>query len=291
LIQYNLLYFYVDDFAGTTTYEANPHAAYGLLRSGKLLEMAESLFGPAVKDVLQNLLVLGQTRISDLNTAYRTKILERDSIAKEPPPDNPASDEEKPPQDVKPLEVKSVDQLHSVLCQLIRVDIVEVVTSHSLKSPADRLKDVELEVKQKYFPGELKGRKEKEEFQKKVCIRLRELRDLSGSLKRGMEANGIGRSKLRKLFNGDVTNGFRDDSDHALDVGFSDIRHLIRGADIAEAQHCYTGQLGKVCGGVSQQASCGGCVRGDRRDHWARICRSPATVNEICATVSGRPLT
>src|SRR6266566_8001965 len=78
LIQYNLLYFYVDDFAGTTTYEANPHAAYGLLRSGKLLEMAESLFGPAVKDVLQNLLVLGQTRISDLNTAYRTKILERD---------------------------------------------------------------------------------------------------------------------------------------------------------------------------------------------------------------------
>ena len=207
LIQQNLLYYYVDHDTKTATYEANPDPAYNLIRIGKILEMVESAYGPAVKDVMQSLLLLGQTRVSDLKAAYEGKIRRSTEAAQHASLDADMVDGEAPPVAKKPtLPVKSVAQLNSIICRLAEAELVDVVHGLTLVSPEDVYKDVEERVTRVKFPGGVKGGKGKAEFEEAVAMELCKVRRESKSLKRKLEDSGPA-AKRRKLLNGAGANG------------------------------------------------------------------------------------
>ncbi|CCC13616.1 hypothetical protein SMACR_07798 [Sordaria macrospora] len=207
LQQHNLLFYTVDANSGEAEYSVNHESAYNLVRAGKILEMVDNSYGPAGRDVMQNLLLLGQTRVSDLVAAYQAKI-------------NLANDEDAWLDDKKPeLVIKSKAQLNSVLCRLIEAELVDVIHSKTFQSAHEIEKQVHKEVMDVYFPNGIKGTKAKVEFEQKVAEGLRKVREESKTLKRKLAQNG-GASKRRKLAVGNETNGApeeEEDLDPALD--------------------------------------------------------------------------
>ena len=231
LIQQNLLYFYVDDKVLSTFYEANSAAAYGLVRTGKISGLVEGRYGSAARDVVQSLLSLGHTRVADLRAAYRGKIRSRGKSAIANGADAAAdgdpfvSDEDGMPVDAGPSDVKSMEHLDDVLVQLLRADVVEVVSPQAFCSPADRSRDAQEDIKRKHFPNDPRGAKQREEYDQMVAHELRELRDLPKKLKRPLVGTGGGRRpKARKLFQSDVSNGVHDDDGDVASLDVSSTR-------------------------------------------------------------------
>ncbi|KAK0704767.1 RNA polymerase III subunit RPC82-domain-containing protein [Lasiosphaeris hirsuta] len=213
LNQHSLLYFDVSSDNGLTVYEANTDNAYNLARIGKVLEMVDTSLSPSAKDVMQSLLLSGQTRVSDLVAAYQSKIDYANNAAKlvkheedDWPELNGANGDV---QVVKKPDtsISSTGQLNSVLCRLVEAELIEVVHKKTFLSPQDILRDVEKETLDKDFPAGVKGGKGKIEYQEKVAEGLRKVRDESKSLKRKLEQNGTA-AKRRKLFSGvGISNG------------------------------------------------------------------------------------
>lgn len=226
LLQYDLLFFYVAGPDRTTVYDANPSAAYNLLRSGKVLEMVETLHGADARDVMQSLFALGHTRIADLKEAYKAKINKADASrngangtsnghTKYINGDTPHHDES----GARGAAIRSLEHLNSVLCRLIHSEVLEVVSTASFKSFPDRQSETREMIKTKYFADGVRGLKKKEEYETRVSEELYNLRDEPRKLKRTLQTNGGGRQKLRKLLNGDKSNGFHsDERDPPLDV-------------------------------------------------------------------------
>ncbi|KAK5660653.1 hypothetical protein OQA88_12017 [Cercophora sp. LCS_1] len=221
LLQFNLLFYIVDDF-GTAFYEANAEFAYNLIRTGKILEMIESTFGAHAKDVMQSLLLSGQTCIADLLEAYRVK------IEKNAPKDNEGDPFDAVSNGVngdshgpKKLDAgfKSISQVNSAICRLVEAELVDVVHAKTFQSPTEIMKSVEKEVTDKFFPGGVKGTKGKIEYQNKLAEALQKVRGESKSLKRKLEQSG-GTAKRRRLgINGNANGSHADDdeADPALD--------------------------------------------------------------------------
>jgi DNA-directed RNA polymerase III subunit RPC3 len=227
LQQHNLLFYHADPGAEFASYEANAEHAYNLVRIGKILEMIDSSFGAPAKDVMQNLLLSGQTRISDLVAAYQEKIEQANRAAallgengEVGAEANGVNGDSRPIKKTGPL-IKSTAHLNSIICRLVEAELIDVVHAKTFESPADILKVVEKEVMDKYFPTGVKGNKAKIEVQQRIAEGLRKVRGESKSLKRKLEQNGSA-AKRRKLLAGlsGMTNGVHDDdTDPALDVG------------------------------------------------------------------------
>jgi DNA-directed RNA polymerase III subunit RPC3 len=239
LIQQNLLYYYVDNDTKTATYEANPEPAYNLVRTGKILEMVESAHGAPVKDVMQSLILLGQTRVSDLKAAYEQKIKRSTEAAQLANSDIALDGEANPAATKLNPAVKSVAHLNSIICRLAEAELVDVVHGLTFVSPEDIQKDVEERVTRVKFPGGVKGGKGKLEFDEAVAMELCKIRRESKSLKRKLEESGGIGAKRRKLLNGggvsavNGVNGDHDaDGDPVLDVR-SDPRPCESGQQVA----------------------------------------------------------
>jgi DNA-directed RNA polymerase III subunit RPC3 len=225
LQQHNLLYYHLDPGADSASYEAHPEHAYNLIRTGKILEMIDGSFGAAAKDVMQSLLLSGQTRISDLVAAYQEKIEHANKAAALIGDDDDFGTEtngvngESQPVKKAGLLVKSTAHLNSIICRLAEAELIDFVHAKTFESSSDILKTVEKEVMDKYFPAGVKGNKAKIELQERMAEGLRKVRSESKSLKRKLEQNGSA-AKRRKLYAGiDMANGAEDeDMDPALDV-------------------------------------------------------------------------
>ncbi|KAL1889197.1 RNA polymerase III subunit C82 [Sporothrix stenoceras] len=232
LLQYDLLFFYVSGPDRTTVYDANPSAAYNLLRSGKVLEMVESLHGADARDVIQSMFALGHTRIADLKEAYKAQINKADATKNGANGTNGHTNgnhadghtnggtphNESDSRARQPAAIRSLEHLNSVLCRLIHAEVLEVVSTASFKSFPDRQSETREMIKTKYFSDGIRGLKKKEEYETRVSEELYNLRDEPRKLKRTLQTNGGGRQKLRKLLNGDKSNGFHsDERDPSLD--------------------------------------------------------------------------
>lgn len=227
LIQQNLLYYYIDNDTKIATYEANPEPAYNLIRTGKILEMVESAHGASVKDVMQSLMLLGQTRVSDLKAAYEQKIKRSTETAQLATSDMDMDGEATPAAKKPNLPVKSAAHLNAIICRLAEAELVDVVHGLTFVSPEDIQKDVEDRVARVKFPGGVKGGKGKVEFDEAVAMELCKIRRESKSLKRKLEETGGSGAKRRKLLNGVGVNGTNGvngdhdaDGDPVLDVSF-----------------------------------------------------------------------
>lgn len=277
LQQHNLLFYHTDPGAEFASYEANPDNAYNLVRTGKILEMIDTSFGAPAKDVMQSLLLSGQTRVSDLVAAYKEKLEQGNQTESAVGDDNDfgveangANGDSKPDKKAGPL-VKSTAHLNTIICRLVEAELIDVVHTKTFESSEDILKTVEKEVMQKHFPTGVKGNKAKVELQERIAEGLRKVRGESKSLKRKLEQNGSA-AKRRKLLAGlGMANGDHDeDMDPALDVSGAvfPLRFRVEMLTfIALAKTSHQNQLREVPGRSTQSSACPVRKRHDRRDY------------------------
>ncbi|KUJ08472.1 DNA directed RNA polymerase-like protein III subunit Rpc82 [Mollisia scopiformis] len=208
LIQQGLVYHNLEVDTGTTFYEANDDAAYGLARAGKIMDVAENRFGPAARDVVHKLFLLGHCSVSDLVTAYESKNKDHANGNAE---GSSTITNDVNGQSVSPVD--SIGQLHSVLIQLLDSGFVEPVVRSMFHSPEDTHSMIERQILQESFGGSTKGAKQKDELKLKIKNRMNAIRaerEWKGNAKKrplnGEHINGInGTNKRRRLSNGSST--------------------------------------------------------------------------------------
>ncbi|KAI2615160.1 RNA polymerase III subunit RPC82-domain-containing protein [Hypoxylon sp. NC1633] len=215
LIQLNLIFHHADQDSGVACYEANAHAAYSLVRIGKILDMVRSKYGPHAHDLVHQVLVQGHAKISDLVNFFKdgpnvhAETLNGihnglnhvngngNGIS------NGTTDFEI---DVDPdLE----DQAYDSLAQLIALGILEPLTPTMYQSPQDLRSTVEQEYMAEYPTG-IRGIKQASDFERSVRDKLSEIQNKSSNLKRQLESEFTHEpsSKRRKLTNGTMSNTF-----------------------------------------------------------------------------------
>lgn len=254
------MYHYHEPDTKVTYYEANHNAAYKLVRSGKISEVVESRHGAAAKDVVMNLFQWGHTQVFELVAAYE-KAQDKTINGKED--DAPSTNGING--DHGPERVRSTQQLHTILIQLLEAGIIEPVDPQMLRSPADTHNLFEKEIMREYRDG-VKGAKGKEEVASKIRDRMRTLRaetsywqpKTGGKRSLGGDGYTNGVSKKRKLLNGSVnghSNGV-EDGGAELDVGFPMLITLSRGmvANIHQVNANVASQLREVYSRVTESA-------------------------------------
>ncbi|PTB63909.1 RNA polymerase III subunit [Trichoderma citrinoviride] len=189
LIQQNLLYHDTNPDTKRTTYDANPDACYNLVRFGKILEMIESQYGTAERDLVQTLLLLGYARIAELTHAYVSRAPTSNGHANSNGVNGAGSGL-----------IQSESELHNVLSHLIRCDIIETVRPQSFRDPRDVYHEIEAEVT-KTAPGE-KASKTKIDQQRQIMEQYRSFIEQPKALKRQLDQFGGPVTKRRKLGNG-----------------------------------------------------------------------------------------
>ncbi|CZT52971.1 related to DNA-directed RNA polymerase III chain RPC82 [Rhynchosporium secalis] len=211
LIQQGLV-FHNRDSEGTTFYEANHDAAYGLARTGKIMEAVESRFGTFARDVMQNLFMLGHTSISDLAAVFESG----SQLQTKPKVNGHATTNGVNGHD---KEHRTTGPLHTMLAHMLQAGMVEVVVESMLRSPTDLYSKIEKEVEETFYQGGTKGLKQKEEMKLKIQARMNSARIEGQSLwqmkgKKRMasgDLNGInGNHKRRRLSNGNCDNAYGD---------------------------------------------------------------------------------
>jgi DNA-directed RNA polymerase III subunit RPC3 len=226
LIQQNLIYHCLDIADDRTYYEANHDAAYALVRSGKIVELVESRFGVLAKDVVQNLLLLGHTKVSDLADAYETANKPHSNgHSKEHPGTNGVNGVN----GNHKIHITSAGQLDYVLSRLLHSGFVQPVLEPMLRSPTDKHNLVEKVILHDSYGGQTKGTRQKEELKIKVRNQLKSWRDdgrdwkpVGSSERPGDAVNGVnGRGKKRRLSRGEaIVNGKHPYDEGRLDVSF-----------------------------------------------------------------------
>ncbi len=224
LVQQGLVYYNLDADTKTTNYEANHDAAYGLVRSGKIMDAVESSYGKDARDVVQNLFLFGHTKVSGLEGAYDSKSKKHFDGHDEMDNSNGANGHG---------ETSAIPNghLHAILTRLLEAGIIQPVVKSMFRSPTDTYNAIEREVLRDDYGGNTKGAKQKEDLKLKIQSRLRDLRsegDWDGKGKKrflnGSYSNGLnGNNKRRRLsVGGESVNGDNhyEDDGFRLDVGF-----------------------------------------------------------------------
>lgn len=223
LIQQNLLYHFYEQDTKETLYEANQGAAYGLVRSGKFVEVAEAKFGTTGQDLVRNLLLLGQATVSDLIDFCQADKLQQAG--------ENSGDYSMSGMNGHPQRDPYTEQLESVLSELREIGFVVAVTPRMFCSPTDTRNEIEKAILKEQYGGSTKGTKQKEELEHSVrdhlqALRSEEMQWKSKGKKRALngDANGMnGNTKRRRTSLGEVkTNGSYNEGygGFRLEVGF-----------------------------------------------------------------------
>ncbi|KAK6954900.1 hypothetical protein Daesc_002529 [Daldinia eschscholtzii] len=219
LIQLNLIFHFTDQDSGITYYDANPHAAYNLVRTGKILDMVREKYGSDAYTLVNEVLIQGHTKISDLIAAFKkVRIAEPHTVngvsqnghhhSNGNGVSNGTSDIK-----VRDEDVDTEDQAYDSLSQLIAAGILEPLTLAMYQSPQDLRSTIEQDFLANHYPTGIRGAKQTAEFDKYVREKLREFHLENTKLKNDLEfelENGAG-SKRRKLTNGDTANTLTND--------------------------------------------------------------------------------
>ncbi len=187
------------------------------------MDIVEGRFGAAARDVVENLLLLGHTKVADLTEAYQSK--QKTNISGNGHSAmNGANDQSQ-------YSVTSTGQLHSILTQLLQVGYLEPVVEHMFHSQTDTYNKIEQELMMK-SPNS-KSAKEKAEQKEVIRNRLQELRaertwKPANDKKRPFNvelANGAnGSNKRRRLSNGNGAlygDRYPEDDGTRIEVGLS----------------------------------------------------------------------
>jgi DNA-directed RNA polymerase III subunit RPC3 len=231
LVQENLVYHNFEEDTNTTHYEANPEAAYMLVRSGKIVEIVEGRYGALGADVVGNLFLIGHGTVKELVSGYESRLAEAEAEAKKKLDKkgdghlaNGVNGQSKP-------HPNPVGQMHGMLTELLEAGFIQPLFENMFRSPTDTYNKIEKDVLRADYGGSTKGIKQKEELKVKIqtCLQaLRSEREWKPKGKKrtlnGNHANGVnGTNKRRRLsIGGGAANGdhYFEDDGKRLDVGF-----------------------------------------------------------------------
>ncbi|XXG97895.1 hypothetical protein Hte_004211 [Hypoxylon texense] len=222
LIQLNLVFHNTDSDSGVVHYEANSYAAYNLARTGKILDMVHSKYGDHARTLVQEVLVQGHAKTSDLIQAFKDRCNKQhegtNGISQNGTSHNGQNNVNGNgvTNGTNDLDMGNGDestdpeiQAYDSLAQLIAAGILEPVTRVAYQSPQDLRSTVEQEYLANYPTG-IRGSKQTSEFEKSVRDKLREIQSESTRLKKKLENEFMSEpsSKRRKLTNGAMSNAF-----------------------------------------------------------------------------------
>lgn len=165
------------------------------MRSGKILEVINSQYGTAERDLVQTLMQLGYARVAELTHAFTSRA---------PKTNGHTNGSHESSSGL----IESKDHLNVVLSRLIQAEILETVRPDSFRNPAEVYREIDDDVT-KIAPGE-KASKNKIEQHMQVVERYKTFRDQSKALKRQLDQYSGPSTKRRKLQNGGSHSGFDD---------------------------------------------------------------------------------
>ncbi|GME44776.1 dna directed rna polymerase iii subunit [Neofusicoccum parvum] len=217
LIQQNLVLHYTTE--DEIFYEPHWEHAYALVRSGKIVKMVEDRFGESAGGLVSNLLLLGHAKISDLADAYgvstKTGAVDLESLHVN---GNGIANGDDASTGVEKGQnhVKSLEDLHKLLRQLLDAGFVTPVRRRHFHPTSDLRNEAERIVKHTLFGGQVKG-KQVVELEAEVNKLLKRWRDEDGDegdqtdgasagMKRGREDNNTQARKRIKV-NARLPNG------------------------------------------------------------------------------------
>ncbi|KAJ5698278.1 DNA-directed RNA polymerase III subunit rpc3 [Penicillium macrosclerotiorum] len=234
MIQHHLVYHFTSLEDGNTYYEANPQAAYYLVRSGKIIRLVENRLGEYAGRIMETILFLGHVSIKHLETLPELRTLKfaipngvkTEEMAEESvmdvdgevdgPVDGPAENPDQTAED-KPA------PLHSTLKALASHGYIMRVRDAHFQSPADNFLEARRAVAARSDVKNLKGKRHQETLETKTQELIEER--TRGDLSEGLMFNGLPRGIKRKHENGvsgsaRTTNGLGQNGingDHADD--------------------------------------------------------------------------
>ncbi|KAI1753128.1 RNA polymerase III subunit RPC82 [Xylaria castorea] len=233
VIQHNLVFYQTDHETANTTYEANPRAAYHLVRVGKILDVIDRKYGLMAKNIVNDLLMLGHVEIAELIRYHKLKHKkvtingeqnhdhDHDHDLENGDPDDPFDDDShyvngngtahSTGEDVKSIKA---DEVYDTMAQLIAAGVVETVSTTMFQSPQDLKASVEQEC-MKEFPNGIRGAKVTTEFDTMVKSQIKAIGAERSTTKRKLQESALyepSNIKRRKLANGAMSNGFAGDS-------------------------------------------------------------------------------
>lgn len=206
MIQHHLVFHFTSLEDGNTYYEANPHAAYYLVRSGKILKLVEDRLGEYAARVMEALLFLGHASVRQLEdlpelkyrkpaalngTRHDDAELEGNEIDSEPPAGQTNGDDS--------LENKPAP-LHSTLKALASHGYIMRVREAHFQSPSDNWLEAQRIVSSRSDMKALKGKKQEEAIMLKTQDLVEER--MNGDLTQGLIHDGLPRGLKRKFGNG-----------------------------------------------------------------------------------------
>ncbi|KAI0456011.1 RNA polymerase III subunit RPC82 [Xylaria acuta] len=233
VIQHNLVFYQTDHETANTTYEANPQAAYHLVRVGKILDVIDRKYGPMAKNTVNDLLMLGHVEIAELVRYHKLKHgrkratingernQEHEHDLENGDANDPFDDDSHyvngngtvhgTADNVKPIQA---DDVYDTMAQLIAAGVVETVSTTMFQSSQDLKASVEQEC-MKEFPNGIRGAKVTTEFDTMVKSRMKAIGAEHSTTKRKLQESALyepSNIKRRKLANGAMSNGFAGDS-------------------------------------------------------------------------------
>lgn len=205
MIQHHLIYHFTSLEDGNTYYEANPQAAYYLVRSGKILQLVESRLGEYASRMMEAILYLGHASVSELEV--RPELRSRKPLAtngikleEEEPQENGMDVDEEPATsngdhgvDDKPA------PFHATLKALASHGYILRVRDAHFQSPSDNLLEAQRAVAARSDIKALKGKKQEEAIKEKAQELVHER--TNGDLTQGLMYNGLPRGIKRKFGN------------------------------------------------------------------------------------------
>ncbi|KAI0831630.1 RNA polymerase III subunit RPC82-domain-containing protein [Hypoxylon sp. FL0890] len=214
LIQLNLIFHNTDHDMGITNYDANPFAAYSLVRTGKILDLIRTNYGHDAHAIVHDVLVQGHAKISDLIATLENRRGAHQDTANGTLHNGHNHVNGNGINGTTDVEVEDEDaeldgHAYSTLAQLITSGILEPITSTTYQSA----RDIRTAIEQDYladYPTGLRGSKQTSEFEKHVREKLREVYRQSSKLKKDLELASHSKhsSKRQKLANGAIVTTF-----------------------------------------------------------------------------------
>jgi DNA-directed RNA polymerase III subunit RPC3 len=218
MIQHSLVFHFTSLDDGNTYYEANPHAAYYLVRSGKILQLVENRLGKYAAKILQAIMFLGHASIAHLETlpelAPNKHIANGSNHDGEHAEENGGhgrengehaeengdhEEENGVSNDNGSVNVKPA-RFHPTLKSLASHGYILKVREAHFQSPNDNILDARRIVSSRPDVKQMKGKQQAAEIEEKTQAMVKERTE--GDLSRGLMFNGVPQGVKRKRDHG-----------------------------------------------------------------------------------------
>ncbi|KAJ6004832.1 RNA polymerase III Rpc82 C -terminal [Penicillium herquei] len=218
MIQHHIIYHFTSLEDNNTYYEANPQAAYYLVRSGKILNLVEDRLGEYAARVMEMVLFLGHASVNHLETLPELRSLnpgpangitngngDHTENGEELGADQEATNgteenSEQPAQNGHDDPEKMIALLHSTLRALASHGYLNRVREAHFQSPSDNILEAQRAVSSRPDIKALKGKRQSEAIAADTDTLLKERTHADLSL--GLMVDGMPRGVKRKFRNG-----------------------------------------------------------------------------------------